>query len=621
VKANKMTHCRQQTGYLSKRNSSEDHSSNNIHSDCSTSSFIHDDKERSFSSDNENNDATADQSTYNLPVPPSHKQLRRRLSIIKSIHNSDKRDSFTEVRYVSNNSSRSGSESESPSTPNSIDSSGGSNSMIITKNETRSWTFDRLLVPSICVTFGVIIWFLCFVYRREDTIMPSLVPSVAFSSLPSYGPSAIPSKLFSPTPSYAPSPPPTFIPTIVLSNAPSKIHSMSPSNMPSLSKSPSQEPSPIPTSSPSKDFAWDQFGETLYGKKGLKYYGFSMALSKYGRHLAIAQHQDNRIDIYFRLDGQWIQANASITGVVDNNLGIRVAIADEGVRVASLEYDSLNTVGMARVWDFSDDGDWIQKGQTVNFSFGAVNVWGFLGQSLALSASGEDVIIANSFYSPVDSIEDGEVRVMCYNADEGKWIRRGDIITSAKLSESKIKVKYESVSITDDGDYIAFGTTGRVFVECFRWDENGNNWIKLGNDIGIVPLDKVMSGDAVELTKRDDGILVLAVLVNAMSAMYVYEWDGNNWSQRGSSIDCKAWFSLALSDNGDTIIIEDSKEAVVFDWDGINWIRRGESIYQWNPDQGDSNGAVEISGDGNIVVVGDPYLEGHVQSFAWRRPK
>lgn len=261
------------------------------------------------------------------------------------------------------------------------------------------------------------------------------------------------------------------------------------------------------------------------------------------------------------------------------------------------------------------------------FSYGASNIYigRFLGQSLALSALGEDIIVANSFYKNLSFYtpewnEDGEVRVMRYNSTEDKWIRRGDIITSLNPNNSKILVKYESVSITDDGDYIAFGITGSGFAKAFKWDGDVNNWIKLGNDIGIVPPYKAVSGDAVELKRNDDGILVLAVLVKAMTAAYVYEWDGNNWSQRGSSIECNAWFSLALSGNGDTMILEDSKEAVVFDWDGIKWIRRGESIYQWDSDQFDSNGTVEISGDGNVVVVSDPYLEG-VLSFAWRRPK
>ncbi len=250
----------------------------------------------------------------------------------------------------------------------------------------------------------------------------------------------------------------------------------------------------------------------------------------------------------------------------------------------------------------------------------------FLGQSLALSASGEDIIVANSFYKNLTFYtpewnEDGVVRVMRYNSTEDKWILRGDIITSLNPMKRKILVKYESVSITDDGDYIAFGITIGGFAQVLKWDEDVSNWIKLGNDIGFVPPYIAVSGDAVELKKSDDGILVLAVLVKAMSAAYVYEWDGSNWLQRGSSIDCNAWFSLALSGNGDTIVLEDSKEAFVFDWDGIRWIRRGESIYQWDHDQKDSSGTVEISGDGNIVVVSDPYLEGNVQSFAWQRPK
>lgn len=294
----------------------------------------HDDIEGSLSSQNENSNATvSDQSVSNLPVPPSHEQLRRRVKSITS----------SEV-YSSNNTSRRVSErSNSPH-------SSSSDISIIARNHKTSWTFDHLLVPSICVSFGVIIWFLCIVYSQDSTTpssLPSSAPTASLSKIPSYEPTTIPSKLFSPAPSYAPSPSPTFMPTSILSNTPSKIHSMSPSNIPSISKSPSQEPSRIPTSSPSKEFAWDQFGETLYGEKGMNYYGFSIALSTYGRHLAIGQHQGNRIDVYFRLDGQWIKSNSSIIDGEDNGLGFRVAISGEGVRVASLGYNSLNTV-MAR---------------------------------------------------------------------------------------------------------------------------------------------------------------------------------------------------------------------------------------------------------------------------------
>ncbi len=300
---------------------------------------MHDDIEGYLSSNNENSHtAVADQSVSNLPFPPSHEQLRRRK---KSITISE--------GYSSNNSSLHVSESSSSSTPSS---SSSSDIIIIARNHKRSWTLDRLLIPSICISFGVIIWGLCIVYsREEDTTTPSSLPSstptASLSNIPSYEPTTIPSKFFSPTPSNAPSPSPTFTPTGVISYRPSKIHSLSPSDIPSISKSPSQEPSPIPTSLPSKDFAWDQLGETLYGEKGVNNYGSSIMLSTYGRHLVIGQHQDNRIDVYFRLDGRWIKSNSSIIDGEDNRLGFRVAISAEGVRVASLGYNSLNTV-MAR---------------------------------------------------------------------------------------------------------------------------------------------------------------------------------------------------------------------------------------------------------------------------------
>jgi hypothetical protein len=116
----------------------------------------------------------------------------------------------------------------------------------------------------------------------------------------------------------------------------------------------------------------------------------------------------------------------------------------------------------------------------------------------------------------------------------------------------------------------------------------------------------------------------------------VYDWDGSNWTQRGSDIDAEAvgdlsGQSVSLSSDSNTVAIGafyndgngfGSGHVRVYDWDGTNWTQRGQDID--GEAAGDESGfSVSLSNDGNTVAIGATHNDGngldsgHVRVYDW----
>jgi hypothetical protein len=127
-------------------------------------------------------------------------------------------------------------------------------------------------------------------------------------------------------------------------------------------------------------------------------------------------------------------------------------------------------------------------------------------------------------------------------------------------------------------------------------------------------------------------LLVLRAIMALFSGaghVQVYDWDGTNWTQRGSDIDGEAsndysGYLVSLPDDGNTVAIgagnndgngSSSGHVRVYDWDGTNWTQRGADI------DGDaacdrSGEAVSLSDDGNTVAIGAVANDSGCLSFA-----
>ena len=99
----------------------------------------------------------------------------------------------------------------------------------------------------------------------------------------------------------------------------------------------------------------------------------------------------------------------------------------------------------------------------------------------------------------------------------------------------------------------------------------------------------------------------------------IFEWNGNEWTQRGSPItgDAKCDFlssfgGLAINTTGSTVVVgaathdgsggRNQGQAQVFDWKGSSWIQQVEDLL--GKEEGDWFGAsMNIDGLGDTVVL------------------
>lgn len=188
------------------------------------------------------------------------------------------------------------------------------------------------------------------------------------------------------------------------------------------------------------------------------------------------------------------------------------------------------------------------------------------------------------------------------------------------------------VDISDDGTRVVLGTIlgdanlvngGQVRV--FEWD--GSAWVQLGQTLAD-PAQTIngwgavhavsLSGDGQRLavgnwlTTNNDG---------SRGAVWVYEWDGSQWTQLGSPVTAQVnvtffvGITVALSADGSRLAAGAHQSSAtpngiegafaVYDFGGGSWSLLGNIVYGSQP--GEQLGtSIDISGDGNRVVVGAP---------------
>ena len=115
----------------------------------------------------------------------------------------------------------------------------------------------------------------------------------------------------------------------------------------------------------------------------------------------------------------------------------------------------------------------------------------------------------------------------------------------------------------------------------------------------------------------------------------VYDWDGTNWVQAGTSISgsigSSLGFSVHLSDDGQRLAVgahldSDSLtragKVQMYDWDGNDWVPVGWPIRGRTPDEY-CGFTIALSADGNRVAVGVPHNDnngnnaGQVRIYDW----
>ena len=200
------------------------------------------------------------------------------------------------------------------------------------------------------------------------------------------------------------------------------------------------------------------------------------------------------------------------------------------------------------------------------------------------------------------------------------------------------------LALSGDGTVLAVGSWGANsytgLVRIFKWNDSNGNWIQQGNTIlGENPYD--YTGYSISLS--DDGSVVAidssgGAAPNENGYVRVYDWDGQDWFQRGNNISGEsagdACCYLSLSADGATIAVAaqrsagssnlvDSGQTRVFSWNGTDWNQRGVGIDGEAADDRSGRWATSLSADGESLAIGARMNDGngtdsgHVRVYKW----
>lgn len=221
--------------------------------------------------------------------------------------------------------------------------------------------------------------------------------------------------------------------------------------------------------------------------------------------------------------------------------------------------------------------------------------------STAISLNAAGTILINSAIRALDAgIMKGKARVFEWNGTS--WLQKG----SDLVGTSQGDVFGDAVSISADGNTIAVGAPGNNsptyldpngptgYTRIFEWD--GSNWIQKGTDInGEAPND--VAGTSISINATGTIIAIGASSNNGANGVRsghcrIYEWNGSDWTQKGSDIDGEAandfsGTAVALNYAGSIVVIgasgndaggTNSGQVRVYEWNGTNWIQKGTDV-------------------------------------------
>merc|ERR1712232_449166 len=182
----------------------------------------------------------------------------------------------------------------------------------------------------------------------------------------------------------------------------------------------------------------------------------------------------------------------------------------------------------------------------------------------------------------------------------------------------------ESVSLSNDGNYLAFGANeagdgGKVFVK--EWE--GSRWAQMGFSIDGEPGENF--GNVVLLSSDGKRLLVsgtgsetkgVDILVKGVVRSYVWSDNDNQWKQEGQvksdEPGDRFGMSLSMSSDATSFIVgadeinQNNGYVKVYELKQGNWGVKGSNTYDFvGKDESRMGYAVAMSGDGSTICVGE----------------
>jgi Arc/MetJ family transcription regulator len=216
-------------------------------------------------------------------------------------------------------------------------------------------------------------------------------------------------------------------------------------------------------------------------------------------------------------------------------------------------------------------------------------------------------------------------------------VQRGSVLSAADAAASdQFGV---GVALSSDAQILAVGANqwegaagtsrGGVYVD----DWSGSSWSQRGSVIEAADAaDTDLFGSCCCLS--DDGsVLVVGAFqwegaADNQGGVYVYDWSGSAWSQRGGVLTAgdaglidRYGYAVSISSDGLVLAVgsrswdsaggTERGAVYIYDWSGSSWVQRGSVLTPSDAADNDFFGvAVSLSGDGSILAVGAVGWEG-----------
>ena len=362
---------------------------------------------------------------------------------------------------------------------------------------------------------------------------------------------------------------------------------------------------------------WVQMGENIAGKEKVELLGSSVSLSADGKTVAIgAEGRAGHIKVYtWNDEGNWVQKGSSIQNEGGNStegFGKIVSLSADGNVVAIGAHRKKTTKGIdneGQVKVYAWNGtDWVQKGKNIDGITENSPENQHAGSSISLSGDGNTLVMNGKYMS-------------IYTWDGQSWI---------ETFNKKVVIR-KGVSISSDGKTVAMaasfldnsGSSTPYQVLILEW--NGTKWVQKGNNILIHKdlykrnptvsdqLATITFGTSLGLSANGKRLVLSETENSILNKDYhtrVYEWNGSDWVQKGEDMYTKdektSGYSVSIAADGNTVTTGGDDFAFVYAWDGQKWELIQEALQSANPN---NHASISLSADGSIIAVGSCYDE------------
>jgi hypothetical protein len=302
-----------------------------------------------------------------------------------------------------------------------------------------------------------------------------------------------------------------------------------------------------------------------------------------------------------------------------------VTVDQEGVQDQSGNWG----VGSATSNNYTvDTSYWVQRGNVLT-AIDAAN-GDLFGWRVSLSADGSVLAVGSPHWEGVSGADRGGVYI--YDWTGAAWAQRGSVLTASDAANGD-QFGF-SVSLSADGSILAVGApdwegvTGTNRGSVYIYDWTGAAWSQRGSVLTASDGATDDSfGTSVCLT-ADGSLLAVGayrwegVTGTNRGGVYIYDWTGSAWSQRGSVLTASDAadnddFGRSMSFSADGSILAVGAQnwegvtgtnrggVYIYDWTGSAWSQRGNVLTASDEADGDGFGTdVSLSSDGSTLAIG-----------------